>query len=187
MKKSNKPLRQFKTLRSKIVYKNKWIRIQEDQTIRPDGRKGLYAYVMTHPAVFIIALTEQNEVYLVKQQRYIFGSMETLEIPAGNTDGQEPLKAAKRELQEETGLRARNWKYLGDTQPFNAISNEVNYFYLATNLTQTSKHKQAEDGISETVKAPFPKLVKMVKSGEVNDGQSIVAIMKAALDLGFLK
>ena len=163
------------------------MKIREDKTIRPDGQPGIYGYMSTPPAVFILAVTKNLELYLIKQQRYTFAGLETIEILAGNTDGEDKLKAAKRELKEETGLSAKKWTYLGEAQPFNALSSEINYFYLAQKLTQTGEDKRAEDGISQVVKQPYLKVVRMIKTGKIVDGQSITGIMKAGLQLGLLK
>src|SRR6476619_2150528 len=93
----------WQTRASRTVYENRWIRVREDDVTRPDGGEGIYGVVeVRHPAVFVVPVTGAGEVLLVRIHRYATGR-ESLEIPAGGTDGEDPLVAARRELQEETG------------------------------------------------------------------------------------
>ena len=88
------------TRSSRTVYENRWIEVREDEVTGPDG-DGIYGVVrMQQPAVFIIALDENERVCLVELERYTTGR--SLEVPAGGTDGEDPLVAAQRELREET-------------------------------------------------------------------------------------
>lgn len=172
----------WKTLSSKTVYKNKWYKVVENDVIRPNGDKGVYAVVESAPSVFIVALTENNEVYLVGLDRYTSGKY-SLELPAGGSDYKNPLEAAKRELQEETGLVAGKWKELGSFYPLNGIASEITHVFLAQKLSQTEEHEQHEEGIIEVRKVPFPQVLEMVKAGEITDGQTIASLMLAQLYL----
>ena len=92
--------------RTREVYANRWITVREDQVRRPDGSPGVYGVVTVRsPAVFVVALTEAVEVLLVTIDRHTVGP--SVEVPAGGTDGEDPLVAARRELAEETGMAAR--------------------------------------------------------------------------------
>lgn len=172
----------WKKLSSKIAYQNKWYKVREDEVIRPNGEKGMYAVVETPPSVFVVALTEDQEVYLVGLYRYPTGKYQ-LELPAGGSDNQNLLSAAKRELLEETGLEAGDWEKVGEFQPFNGISNETSHVFLAQDLSQTLKHKKKEEGIEEIRILPFKDVFKMIKSGEINDGQTIAALTLATLHI----
>ncbi|HET9633323.1 MAG TPA: NUDIX domain-containing protein, partial [Terrabacter sp.] len=91
------------TTESRLVYENAWIRVREDAVTRPDGSDGTYGVVeVRRPAVFVVALTDEDEVVLVTVDRHTVGH--SVEVPAGGTDGEDPLRAAQRELAEETGL-----------------------------------------------------------------------------------
>ena len=100
---------------SRDVYENQWIRVREDIVERPGGGQGIYG-VMTvrQPAVFVVALTDDDELLMVDVDRHTVGP--SLEIPAGGSDGEDPLVAARRELLEETGYRAERWQPLGRLQ-----------------------------------------------------------------------
>lgn len=174
----------WKTISSKVVYKNPWITVKEDNVIRPDGKEGLFGVIDTNPSVYIVALTSNDEVILVKHHRYTIQT-ETLEIPAGGSDGEDFLKAAQRELQEETGMIANEWKYISETIVFPGVGTEIMHTFLAKGLTQTNNHKQQEDLIIETVTVPFEKAFSLIKSGEIFDSQSITALIQASFYLGY--
>jgi|SRR3989344_476586 len=175
----------WKKLSSKVIYKNDWYYISEDQVIKPSGKEGIYAVVVTPPSVFAVALTEKDEIYFVGQFRYTSGKY-SLELPAGSSDHEDLLEACKRELKEETGLEAKKWTKIGSFHPFNGVGSEVSNVFLAQELTEGEGYKQKEEGILEVIKIPFKKVLEMIKSGEIGDGQSIAAIMQAGLYLGKL-
>lgn len=166
----------YKTLSSKIVHQNKWFKVRRDGIVRPNGKRGEYFTVMTRPSVFVVALTPKKEIYLVRQFRYPAKKF-SWELPAGGSDGQKPLAAAKRELWEETGLRAAEWKKLAVINPMNGIADEEMYVYLATDLRQTQKNKSAEEGIVEIKKFSPAEIKKMVKGGKISDGQTLAALL----------
>jgi len=176
----------WKTLSSEVVHKNNWFSVRKDQVIRPDGQPGEYNVVDSPGPSFIVALDDDNAVYLIGQFRYPTGGNYSLELPAGSIDDQTPLEAAKRELQEETGLVAAHWKALGTFHTANGFLSESTRVFLATGLTQTEQNEQAEEGIQEVIKLPLEKVFSMIKNGEFTDGQSIAALMFVALELGLV-
>lgn len=175
----------WKILNSKIVYQNQWMKVREDKVKRADGSKGNYGFVESPPSVLIVALTNKHEVYLIRQYRYTSNAY-SWEIPGGGVDNQSIVEAAKRELQEETGLIANRWKKIGIFYALNNVTTEISHVFLATQLTLTRNHHKQEESIDRVRKIPFEKALEMIKRGKLTDAQSIVALSQVALSLGHL-
>jgi len=177
----------WKTLQSKIAYENPWIRVREDKVVKPDGKKGIYGVIETCGVnvVYIIAYNEKNELYLVGQYRYPVHAY-SWEVPGGGADSGDLLEAAKRELWEETGLRAKDWLYAGNFAAMSGLSNEIGHVFLARTLTQTKKNKKKEDGISKVKKVRYTQIMKMIQEGKITDAQTIAAVMKAGMHARWL-
>ncbi|HVX57736.1 MAG TPA: NUDIX hydrolase [Candidatus Saccharimonadales bacterium] len=168
----------WKRLSTRTAYQNPWIRVREDKVIHPDGHEGIYAVVEVAPSVFIVAADGSNRVHLIECFRYSTGGM-SIEIPAGGTDGEDPLKAAKRELQEETGLTGDHWKQIGELDVHNGVCREVAYIFLATGLHQTGQHEQQADGIKRTFSMPLEEVFATIAAGKIRDSESITALYLA--------
>ena len=122
------------TRASTTVYENPWIRVREDQVDCPDGTPGIYGVVeVRNDAVFIVPVTDGDEVVLVEVDRYATGTL-SLEVPAGGSDGEELLLAARRELSEETGLVADRWDRVGSMYALNGICHAPEHVFLARGL-----------------------------------------------------
>jgi 8-oxo-dGTP pyrophosphatase MutT (NUDIX family) len=175
----------WKSLDSRVVYENRWIRVREDAVVRPDGGEGIYGVVeMVSPAVFVVALSATDEVVLVEQERYTIGAR-SLEVPAGASDGEDGLVAAQRELREETGLVAANWRPLGRMNALNGIANAPELVYLATDLSSAPEgDARHEEGITAVVRVPFTEVLQKIAGGEIVDGETIAALAFAGIALG---
>ncbi|WP_400996083.1 NUDIX domain-containing protein [Agromyces sp. GXQ0307] len=169
----------------RVVYENPWIRVVEDDVVRPDGTEGIYGVVeMQHPAVFVVALTDADEVLLVTVDRHTVGR--SVEVPAGGSDGEEPLVAARRELLEETGFEADGWRPIGAMTALNGIARAPESVWLATGARPAAGHAhgQAEEGIHEVRAVSWSEVMRMVQGGEITDGETVAALMYATLALG---
>lgn len=174
--------RTWKKIKSKIIYKNPWIKLYEDKVKRPDGKKGIYGYLFKHPGSFIIAL-DDDSVYLLLEYRYPI-KKEILNLPAGVVDKKNPLGGAKRELFEETGIIARKWKKLGSF--YTGPGHETTHItvFLATNIDKKKSKMSLQyksEAINKIIKVKIPKLKQMIKKGKIECGISL-----AALNLFFL-
>ncbi|MGO4595993.1 NUDIX domain-containing protein [Terrabacter sp. 2RAF25] len=177
---------------SRVVYENPWIRVSEDAVSRPDGTAGIFGVVeLRQPAVFVVALTEGDEVVLLTVDRHTVGR--SVEVPAGGTDGEDPLVAARRELAEETGLAAREWRQVGAMNALNGVCRALEVVFLATGLEPApgyhgddgrSARERAAEGIGGVRLVPVAELLDLVRDGTITDGETIAALMLALLELG---
>lgn len=176
----------WKTKNSKIVYETAWMKIREDNVTRPNGSDGTYSFVETSESVYIVPLTDNDEIYLIAQWRYPTKTF-SWELPGGGGDGGNILESAKRELKEETGLEAEIWSEIGKLQPMNGVTSEIEHIFVAKGLNQTDNHQQNEDGITEIKKVNFSQILEMIKNGDITDAQSIAALMQFGITSGKIK
>jgi 8-oxo-dGTP pyrophosphatase MutT (NUDIX family) len=171
----------WKTLSSRTVYQNNWISVREDQVIRPDGNPGIYGVVYVPPSVGILALNERDEAVLVGQWRYTLDRY-SWEIPRGGSHPgeEEMLLVAQRELEEETGVIAELWQFIGTVDNGNGIANDVQSLYLATGLSHTETNHDPEEDITIQWKS-FNEVLEMAMNGEITEVCSLAAIFKLAL------
>ena len=131
-----------------------------------------------HPGgVGIIALTDDEYVYMVRQFRYPYKES-IYEIPAGKREkGEDPLETGKRELQEECGVVAENYIDLGKIYPSPGYTNEEIYLYAATGLTEVEQNLD-EDEFLQATKMKLTTLIAKIMSGEITDAKTIAAAFK---------
>jgi ADP-ribose pyrophosphatase len=168
---------------TKIVYKNPWISVREDSVIRPDKKPGIFGVVDMIPGVTILPIDEKGNVYLTKEYHYGVGRI-TIEAISGGIKKQETrLNAAKRELEEETGLKAKKWTYLGIIDPFTTAVVCPNYIYLAQDLFQQKARPDGTEKI-EIIKVPLEKTVRWLLEGKITHAGSVISILRAEKLIG---
>ncbi len=176
------------TRSSRLAYENKWIRVREDEVVRPDGTPGIYGVVEVPPSIGVVALDEEGCVVLVGQWRYTLGRY-MVEIPRGGSEGNpDLLGVAKRELREETGVEADVWEPLGTVDVNSGITTDVQHLFLATGLRRAKEagHLDAEEQI-DVFWTPFEKAVEMAMKGEITEVCSVAALLKVASRAGGVK
>ena len=183
------PLNTWQTLSSELVYESAWISVNKHQTINPAGKPAIYSVVnFKNKAIGILPLSEDGFTWLVGQWRYPLNAY-SWEIPEGGGPlGEEPIETAVRELKEETGIVAKNFKEIMQLHLSNSATDEHAFVFLATNLTfEEAEPEESED--LKVKKVHINTAFDMVMNGEITDGISVAAIFKVKylIDHGKLK
>jgi 8-oxo-dGTP pyrophosphatase MutT (NUDIX family) len=171
----------WKITSQKEVYDNPWINLTEYQVINPSGNPGIYGKVhFKNLAIGMLPLDEDMNTYLVGQYRFPLEQY-SWEMPEGGGPlGIDPIESAKRELLEETGLKAREWSELVRIHLSNSVSDELSIIYLARGLEQF----EAEPEDTEQLvikKVPFETMYQMVCAGEITDAMTVAAVLRLKL------
>lgn len=167
-----------KTLSSEVVFDGKVMTVIRDDVEVSDGHKSFREVVVHNGGVVVVAMKDKETVLLVKQFRYPLKRV-NIELPAGKLEiGENPDFACKRELEEETGYRAKNWKSLGFINTTPGICTEKLYLYLAQDLEFVGEHPD-EGEILKCDEYKLGDVLEMIKKGEINDAKMICALMRA--------
>ena len=158
-----------KTLNVKTIFEGRIINVHVDDVELADGKKSIREVVEHSGGVCVAPLTDEDELFMVRQFRYPF-SRELLEVPAGKREkGEDPLAAGVRELEEECGVVADRVISLG----------EIIYMFAATGLHKTHQHLDEGEFLG-VEKVKFSDALSMVMSGEIRDAKTVAAILKIA-------
>lgn len=165
------------------VYDNPWINVTEYQVINPSGNPGIYGKVhYKNRAIGVLPLDDKLNTYLVGQYRFVLGQY-SWEMPEGGGPlGTDPLESAKRELLEETGLKAREWTEIQRMYLSNSVSDEFSILYLARGLEQFEADPEDTEQLVVN-KVPFEEVYRMVCNGDITDTMTITAVLKVRLML----
>ncbi len=166
----------FTILSSKTVYQNPWIRVREDQNIRPDGSHGIYGVVESKDSVIVAAINDQQQLYIIHSYSYVAGGWRW-ELPAGNSDGEDIELASKHELAEETGIIAETWQQIGMTRVCDGVMTERMATFVATDL-RIGERAPSDDAelIDDGRFATLDEIHQLIEAGEMDEGQSITAL-----------
>ncbi len=166
----------WKIISRKKLLKTKFFEVEKEKILLPNGNKHTYETVIRKPSVMIIPLTNDYELYLIRQYRHMFNDY-VIEFTAGHIDdGEKALFAAKRELREETGLIARHWEEIGRVEGSASVVQSRLHYFLAKELEE--KEPKPEEGETiELIKIPLKKTVEMVLEGKVNNLPTMYAIL----------
>ncbi|HEY4194405.1 MAG TPA: NUDIX hydrolase [Mucilaginibacter sp.] len=165
----------------KVVYDNPWIGLTEYQVINPSGNPGIYGKVrFKNFAIGVVPLDAEMNTYLVGQYRLVLDQY-SWEIPEGGGSlAADPLESAKRELLEETGLKASRWTEIQRMHLSNSVTDELSIIYLAQDLQQfESEPEDTEQLVIK--KVHFDEVYHMVCNGEITDSVTVAAVLKIKL------
>lgn len=165
----------------RTAYENAWITIWHDDVTRPDGEPGVYGVVhFANLAAGVLVLDASGRVLLVGQHRYALDEW-SWEIPEGGVPaGETALEGARRELLEETGVEATEWRELARLHLSNSVSDEVAILFLATGLTHGIAAPEGTEAL-EVRWLPFEEVLAMTLDGRITDAMTVVAIERLAL------
>lgn len=168
----------WKTKSSKLVYDNRWIELEEFQVIDPSGKDTIYSVLnLKSIAVGIIPLDEDLNTWIVGQHRFPFNDYFWEIVEGGGDRNVSTLDSAKRELQEETGIKANKWTELLDMVTSNCATSEKAVVYVARDLSFGEAQPDDEEDL-KVLKLPFNELYERALNGEIKDGISLAAIFK---------
>jgi ADP-ribose pyrophosphatase len=172
---SKKP---YKLVDSKEIYRGHVVRLLKDRFIlERDPLKLVTREIVDHPgAVVIIPYIDKKHILLIRQFRYAAGG-DLWEVPAGTLErGEATLSCAKRELEEETGFRAKKWTLLSEFYPAVGMSNELMTLYKAEGLRPGKKDLDHDEWI-ENEAVTLAEALRMVKDGRIRDAKTIVSVL----------
>lgn len=174
--------KEIETLESRNVYQNKWMTLREDRILRESGNEGIYS-VVEKPDFAIVIAIEGDMVYMVEQFRYPIGERQ-LEFPQGaweeNPDA-EPHVLAAGELQEETGLVAKKWDYVGYQYLAYGFCDQGYHIFVARDLSMTQRNLDPEEEGLLTKTLSLKELEAKIVSGEIKDATTCNAFGLARL------
>lgn len=168
-----------KQIKRDEVFKGVALHVVRDEVMLPNGKSSVREICLHNGAVAVIPILSDGRVIMERQYRYAHNRV-VLEIPAGKLDYAEeiPLEAAKRELREETGAVAGKITSLGKIAPSPALISEIIHLYLAEDIT-FGERELDEDEFLDVELIHIDRLYEMVMNGEIIDGKTQIAILKA--------
>ena len=169
-------------LKSRRVFSGRVVTLDVAEVELPNGQV-TELEIVGHPGgAAVVAVNARNEVCLLRQYRHVAGGW-LWEIPAGKLDGQTPDATARNELREEAGLAAARWDSLGRVISSPGVFAEVVHLYLARELTEVPAAPE-RDEIFELSWTPLAQAVQQSLNGDIEDGKSVIALLRAAARLG---
>ena len=161
------------------VFQGKLLDVRCDRVRLPDGHESTREYIVHQGAAVIIPVLDNGDLVFERQYRYPLGKV-MLELPAGKIDpGEEILDTATRELLEETGYSAREWRYLGVTHPCVGYSNERIEIFLAMGLVQESPQNLDHGEFLDVLTLSLDDTLLAVRNGEITDSKTITCLLWA--------
>jgi ADP-ribose pyrophosphatase len=163
-------------LASEQVFDGTLLKVYRDRVRLPDGSESGREYIRHPGAVAVVPLFDDGRVLLERQFRYPH-AREFIEIPAGKLEPGEPhLETAKRELLEETGYSAAEWKRIGVIHTAIAYTDEGIDLFVARKLTLSERKLDAGEFL-EVFSVPFREAVDMIRDGRITDAKTVAALL----------
>jgi ADP-ribose pyrophosphatase len=169
-------------LERRSIFDGRVVKLSVDRVRLPNGRVCEMEMIRHPGATAVVAVDDDDRVLFVRQYRYAASGW-LLEIPAGKLDGDEPPEAcAVREVEEETGFRPGELISLGWIWTTPGFTDEKIWLFLARDLARSRQNLQADEVLT-VERVPLEQAVEMAASGEIHDGKSVCALLRAARHL----
>ena len=170
----------WKTLSSREIYENPWMRLREDVAEMPDGRTTVYGVVTFGDCVGVVPFVDKDHVLLVRQYRYVQDENHRWEIPTGGVHPGETLEeAAQRELAEEAGYHAEQLTHVSSYYTSKCICDETAHLYIGQELTPVKALPDDTEFLEQQI-FPFDEALRMTLEGEIMDSMSVIALLLTA-------
>lgn len=180
-----KPARKWKVLESETVLQSPYIRVRKEKCLMPDGRIARGYYLIDKKDVAtVVALTPEKEVVLVEEYKHGAGKV-VLQLPTGFIEPKEkPAEAAARELEEETGFRAKEFRKIASMVTSASDHTNKIHVFVAEGAKRAGKQKldDTEDIVVRLV--PWGKAVRMALDGGIDSLAHVAALLLAKERLG---
>jgi ADP-ribose pyrophosphatase len=170
----------WKIVGSNEIYRDPWIELQRDDVIRPDGMEGTHCVLHMKPGVCVVALDDQDFVYLTDEFHYGIGRDSIEGVSGGIEPGETALGTAQRELEEELGLKAEDWTDLGSVDPFTTIVVSPTRLYLAEGLSEVDCCPEGTEVIRR-VKISLSEALSRVMDSRISHGPTTTLLLKIGL------
>lgn len=170
----------WKTLSTREVYKNKWMRLREDIAELPNGRTTLYGVCEFGECVGVLPFVDDHHVIMVRQYRYVHQEYHRWEMPTGGIrPGETPEQAAQRELMEEGGYCAGRLIWISSYHTSKSVCHETAHLYIGRDLA-AAEALADETEFFERAVLPFDVVLQMVETSEIRDSMTVIAVLHAA-------
>jgi len=166
------------SLSERLIYDTPWLRVTEHAAVAPTGRPATYGRVgFKNRAIAVVPLHADGTLTLVGQNRFPFGRY-SWEIPEGGVPyDEDPLDGAKRELAEEVGLAAADWRQILSLELSNSITDEHAYGYLALDLTPVDVAPDDTEDLA-VARVPFGEALTAVTAGWITDVLTVALLLR---------
>ncbi len=170
----------WKTLSSREVYRNPWMRLREDLAEMPNGRTTVYGVCEFGECVGVLPFITEDDVVMVRQYRYVQRENSRWEMPTGGKRPDEaPEAAAQRELMEEVGYQAGSLTWINSYLTSKSVCDETAHLYIGRALTPVQAIPD-ETEFLEVAILPFAEVLRQVLTSEIRDGMTVIAVLHAA-------
>jgi ADP-ribose pyrophosphatase len=167
----------WRTLKRRYVYRNPWCAFRVDEVKLPGGASIEYGVLESGGVASVVPITHSGEVVLVRQWRQPLGEF-TLELPSGGVDaGEDPRKAAERELFEETGFRAEGLVHLASVHTSTGRTNEVCHLFRSGAVRDPEGPRPEPTEFIRVIELPFEEALQKISDGGISDAATVLGLL----------